>query len=255
MEVHDSNFGNSRITVISGHYGSGKSELAVNYALHLANRFYSDNKPENYKNQNSDGESNSIMLFDLDIVNPYFRSRECKDLLENEGIHVVSSAEEFKDVDLPYMPPELTGAFQNKNIIGVLDIGGDPSGARVLARYHDEIKGLIDKGEADFWCVINANRPMTKAKEEIWKYIRDIRDTAGLQITGLVNNTHYFSETTPEDIYRGAELTEEVSHISGIPVVLNMVPEKLIGELNSDFKEKYSGRIFPIHIYLKKPWE
>lgn len=234
MELYDIKSNKARITAIAGHYGSGKSEISVNYALFLAN------------NQ----RSQAVTLFDLDIVNPYFRSRECTELLTASGVKVTSSAEAFPDVDLPYMPAELTALFQDQTQIGVMDIGGDPAGARVLARYGKELNGVIRTGEAEFWCVVNANRPMTKTVEEATSYVRRIRDTAGAPITGLINNTHFFQETEVQDIYRGAELVNAVSRELDIPVVFHTVRNSLLEKLNSDIET-----IFPIDIFLKKPWE
>ena len=221
-----------RITAIAGHYGSGKSEIAVNYALFLGNSI------------------EGVTLFDLDIVNPYFRSRECKALLQENSIEVVSSAEEFPDVDLPYMPPTLATLFQDKSRTGVLDIGGDPAGARVLARYGIELNKVVQSGEAEFYCVINANRPMTKTLAEAAPYVQKISDTAGVPVTGLINNTHFFHETEPEDIYRGAELVCEVSEKLGIPVAFHAVERSLADKLEKDI-----GPILPMDIHLKKPWE
>lgn len=235
MEEFDVKSKGARITAIAGHYGSGKSEISVNYALFLAEKL---------------GPEAQIGLFDLDIVNPYFRSRECRDLLEQNSIKVVSSAEAFPDVDLPYMPPELTSLFQDKSRLGVMDIGGDPAGARVLARYGIELNKVMTAGEAEFYCVINANRPMTKTRDEAISYVKKIRDTAGVPVTGLINNTHFFHETEPEDIYRGAELTESVSKELGIPVVFHAVERSLAERL-----EKEIGSILPMDISLKKPWE
>ena len=243
MGVYDVKSSKARITLIAGHYGSGKSEIAVNYALSLAQavKEQSDKAGE---------EARPITLFDLDIVNPYFRSREAAGVLTASGVKVTSSAEAFPDVDLPYMPPELTALFQNPNQIGVLDIGGDPVGARVLARYGIELNRVIAAGEAEFWCVINANRPMTKTPEAATMYVKQIENTAGVKVTGLINNTHLFSETEPEDIYRGAELAKKVSQEIGVPLVFSVVKRLLLEEfMNSN------ETVFPIDILLKKPWE
>ena len=235
MREYDVKSKASRITVFAGHYGSGKSEVSVNYALFAAKKL---------------GPEANITLFDLDIVNPYFRSRECRDVLTENAIKLIASAEDFPDVDLPYMPPELISLFQDKSRIGVLDIGGDPAGARVLARYGIEINKSVRAGEAEFFCVINANRPMTKTHEEALAYVGKIRDTAGVPVTGIINNTHFFQETEAEDIYRGAELAKSVSDALEIPVVFHAVERSLAEKLDKDI-----GEILPIDIFLKKPWE
>lgn len=243
MGVYNVSSSQARVTAIAGHYGSGKSEISVNYALFLARKLRE-------QAEETGMEAKQVTLFDLDIVNPYFRSRECQDILTANGVKVTSSAEAFPDVDLPYMPPELTALFQNPEQIGVLDIGGDPAGARVLARYGVELNKVIKAGEAEFWCVINANRPMTKTLEDARFYVQRISDTAGVPVTGLINNTHLFGETEVEDIYRGEALVNAVSETMGIPVVFHTVPRGLMDQLDHDL-----GAILPIDIFLKKPWE
>ena len=243
MGVYNVSSSQARITAIAGHYGSGKSEISVNYALFLAQKLRE-------QAEETGMEAKQVTLFDLDIVNPYFRSRECQGILTANGVKVTSSAEAFPDVDLPYMPPELTALFQNQDQIGVLDIGGDPAGARVLARYGVELNKVIKAGEAEFWCVINANRPMTKTLDEARFYVQKISDTAGVPVTGLINNTHLFGETETEDIYRGEALVNAVSETMGIPVVFHTVPRGLMDQLDHDL-----GAILPMDIFLKKPWE
>ena len=243
MGVYNVSSSQARITAIAGHYGSGKSEISVNYALFLAQKL------KEKAQENGEG-AKTVELFDLDIVNPYFRSRECQDILIAQGIKVTSSAEAFPDVDLPYMPPEVTALFQNPARIGILDIGGDPAGARVLARYGVELNKVIKAGEAEFWCVINANRPMTKTLDDARFYVQKISDTAGVPVTGLINNTHLFSSTEPVDIYKGEALVNAVSESMGIPVVFHAVKRDIIEKLDHD-----PGAILPIEIFLKKPWE
>ncbi|MEG2177214.1 MAG: hypothetical protein RRY97_10100, partial [Oscillibacter sp.] len=126
-----------RLTIVTGHYGTGKTEFAVNLALGLAEA----------------GEP--VMLADLDIVNPYFRSRERRDLLENAGIRLISSSQACTDADVPALPADLLTVLENRSVRGVLDLGGDRVGARVLARFQPKI------AEEDYQLlfVVNANRP------------------------------------------------------------------------------------------------
>lgn len=217
-----------RISIITGHYGTGKTELAVNLALALA------------------AEGNSVMLADLDIVNPYFRSRERRPLLEKAGVQVISSSQACSDADVPALPAELLTILENRQVRGVLDIGGDPVGARVLARFRPK----IIQEDYQLIYVLNANRPEVRKPEDAESYLRAIEATTGLTCTGLVNNTHLCGETTAAEIRKGAALAEAVSQKTGIPVLCHVAEERFVSEV-SDLREP----VFPITIKMKKPWE
>jgi len=217
-----------RLIIVVGHFGSGKTEVAVNLALRLAE------------------EGKSTALADLDIVDPYFRSRECADMFREKGIRLIASSKDFIDADIPAISPEVALLFDNKEIYGVLDVGGDPSGARVLARYRHKLKD----NDVAVVCVVNANRPMTNTVDKAIEYIRNIELTSGMEINYIVNNTHFCERTVKEDILDGAEMAKEVSEKTGIPVVCHTGSRELIEEL-PDLEEPY----FPIDIFMKKPWE
>ena len=226
-----------RITVITGHYGTGKSEFAVNLALGL-----------------SKSGCTNIMLADLDVVNPYFRSRESVDILNAKGIKVISSGEAFPGVDLPYMPRTISTILDDPSITGIIDAGGDPAGARVLNRYAQALK---EAGAAVVF-VVNGNRPATKTPEETITFLRRIEDASDLEVTALVNNTHLLSATALEDIVKGARLTQEVSSKTGIPILCHGVSEGLIHALinSPEGREVLSiAPAFPMELNLKKPWE
>ena len=217
-----------RICIVTGHYGTGKTEFAVNLALALA------------------AEQDNVMIADLDIVNPYFRSRERKTELEKAGIKMISSSQEAAHADIPALPAELLSIFQNRDIRGILDIGGDPVGARVLARFQPKI--ISENYELLF--VVNANRPEVRTAEAAIDYMRKIESITGLKCGGLVNNTHLCGETTEAQVRKGAALAREISEITGIPVRCHVAVERLAENL-SDLEEP----VFPISIKMKKPWE
>lgn len=217
-----------RISIITGHYGTGKTEFAVNLALALA----------------SEGEK--VLLADLDIVNPYFRSRERGDLLEAAGVRLISSSQAAHNADVPSLPAELLTILENRELRGVLDIGGDPVGARVLARFRPK----IIQEDYQLIYVVNANRPEVRTTKSAITYLRNIEAVTGLQCTGIVNNTHLCGETTEETIRAGAALASAVSAETGIPVLCHVAAEHLAPEL-SDLSES----VFPITIKMKKPWE
>ena len=219
---------NHRISIVTGHYGTGKTEFAVNLALELAK------------------SHNNVMIADLDIVNPYFRSRERKKEFDAVGVKLISSSQEAAHADIPALPAELFAIFQNRDIRGILDIGGDPVGARVLARFQPQIV----REDYELLFVVNANRPEVRTADSAIEYLRKIEDITGLKCSGLVNNTHLCGETTEAEVRNGAALAADISQKTGIPVRCHVAVERLSGEL-ADLNEP----LFPISIKMKKPWE
>ena len=219
----------NRLSVVVGHCGSGKTEVSLNLVRDLRKR------------------EDRVALADLDIVNPYFRSRERKTFLDAQGIRLITSSQACADADIPSMPAELAVLFDDKSIKGVLDVGGDASGARVLARYRRQLKAC----SASVLCVVNANRPLSDTPEKVEQYIRSIEATSGLSIDGIINNTHLCGETEWSDVLRGAELVQRVSEETDIPVFFHTYPIALL-EVN---RAPENIPLFPIEIYMKKPWE
>ena len=215
-----------RLTLVTGHYGTGKTEFSVNLALALAEA----------------GERTA--LADLDIVNPYFRSRERRELLEAAGVRLIATPQALADADVPALPAELHALLEDRTVRGVLDIGGDSSGARVLARYRPRIV----KEDYRLLYVVNAARPEVRTAERSAEVLRAIETVTGLACTGLVNNTHLCGETTAEDIREGAALAEEVSRLTGVPIVCHVAEARFQDQLRE-------LSLFPIEIRMKKPWE
>nr|WP_326166676.1 hypothetical protein [uncultured Oscillibacter sp.] len=215
-----------RLTIVTGHYGTGKTEFSVNLALALA------------------GGGERTALADLDIVDPYFRSRERRDLLEAAGVRLIASPQSCADADVPALPAELLSVLEDRTVRGVLDVGGDPSGARVLARW----RARLLREDCQVLCLVNASRPEVRSAEGTVEYLRGIEAVTGLPCTGLVNNTHLCGETTAEVVRAGADLAEEVSRRTGIPVVCHAAEERLADQL-ADLP------LFPIEIRMKRPWE
>ena len=214
-----------RLTIVTGHYGTGKTEFSVNLALALA------------------GEGEQVMMADLDIVNPYFRSRERKALLEDAGIRLICSSQACSDADVPALPAEVLTILENRDVRGVLDIGGDPVGARVLARFRPKIL----QEDYQLVYVLNANRPEVRTPESAISYLRAIEATTGLTCGGIVNNTHLCGETTEREIRKGADLAERVSRETEIPVLCHVAEERFADHL-SDLREP----VFPITIKMRQ---
>lgn len=211
--------------IITGHYGSGKTEFAVNFAISLAQKGY------------------DVTLADLDIVNPYFCSREKTQALNERGVRVIASL--GGGADLPALNPAVTALFE-PGVCGVIDMGGDPAGARVLGRYAERIRAIAH----ELLCVLNFNRPETATPDQAERYLRQIERSAKLTATGLIHNTHLCLETTAADVLRGAELAEEVSRRVGLPVLYHAFPRWVEG-LSGLAPET----LFPMELMMKKPWE
>jgi len=222
-------FNEKRLRIITGHYGSGKTEFAVNYTLGLA----------------ATGQKTAIV--DLDIVNPYFRSRQMEPFFEEKGIRVISSSMKGLSGDIPALSPEIFTVFQDKSYQAVIDVGGDRAGARALGRYHE----YLDIEPYEMMFVLNGNRRMTHDLDGSINYIREIEAGSRQKITSLVNNTHLCGETTIEEIMKGQQLCEQVSDALGLPIKYIVVQKDLVSSLPKNLK----GEVFPIDIYMKKPWE
>ncbi len=217
-----------RIRIIIGHYGSGKTEFSINYALKL----------------NELGKK--VAIADLDVVNLYFRSREKASLLESKGIKVIGASIKGNALDLPAISGEVLGPLQDSTYETILDVGGDPAGARALGRYHE----YFIQGNYDMFFVLNANRPETGTVEEALEFVRKIEDTSRAKITGIVNNTNLLMSTTIEDVLRGHELSLELSKLTGIPLKYNVMLSKLATLL----PDNLIGEIFPIELYMREEW-
>ena len=147
--------------------------------------------------------------------------------------------------DLPALNPAVFSLLES-GVCGVLDVGGDPAGARVLGRFAQKIRQI----EHEFLCVLNFNRPETATPEKAERYLREIEHSAQLTATGLINNTHLCEETTVEDVLRGEKLAQAVAASVGIPVLYNAFSRRLTGEVDLP-KET----LFPMDLMMKKPWE
>lgn len=222
-----------RIRVIVGHYGSGKTEFSVNYALNLAM------------------QGKKCAIVDLDIANPYFRSRERKELLEEKGVNVYSNIFGYNiTADLPAISAGIKAPLENIHCDTVVDAGGDDSGARILIQFE---KYFIPQN-CDIFCVINGNRPETKTLEGACRHISRIEKETGLKTTGLINNTHLLSETKVNDILKGYHLCLELSEKLEIPLKYNCCTSALMDELKEKTNTLSGFTVFPIRLYMRERW-
>ena len=201
-----------RLTLFAGHYGSGKTNIAVNYALSLA------------------GAGKKVCIADLDIVNPYFRTKDSERELEAAGIQLISPQYANTNVDLPALPAQSYRLVQDKSVFGIMDIGGDDRGAYALGRFAPAIKAENDFRMA---FVVNCHRPLTANVEDTLEIMREIEAASGLRFTCIVNNSNLGSETTVQTVLDSLPFIEELCLASGLPLWMHTaeasVAEKLSG--------------------------
>jgi hypothetical protein len=222
-----------QVIVIVGGYGSGKSEVSVNLARYLI--------------LNQEDKVN-ISIADLDIVNPYFRSREAGEQLDKLGIKSIIPIGEKFHADLPIILPQIKGAIQDPQGKLILDVGGDDAGARVLS----SLGSAFDRETYDLLLVLNARRPFTADVEGSCETIRSIEESSRLNFTGIIANTHLLENTTPEIVYEGLELANEVSKKTGLPIKFISVLDELVDKLDLS---KIDVPIVTLNRSLLKPWE
>ena len=215
------------MSVFAGHYGSGKTNIAINYALMLK------------------GEGNNVTLADLDIVNPYFRSKDSEKMLEEKGVRLISSEFANSNVDLPSLPADTYSIIDSHDVFAVLDVGGDDRGALALGRYVPSIK---DENDYDMFFVINKYRPLTKTPELTIEVMQEIEQAAGIKFTAIVNNSNLGRETTAEDVEASISYAEEVSRLAGIPVAFTTVNEEIFDAVKADNK-------LPISLFVEQSWQ
>lgn len=218
-----------RITIFAGHYGSGKTNAAVNYALKL-----------------SEGGRRTAIA-DLDIVNPYFRTKDSAEVLEKHGIRLISSPYANTNVDTPALPPEAYAVVDDETLFSVIDVGGDDRGALALGRYADAIR---ESGDFEALFVVNRCRYLTRDAQSTVEVMREIEEAASIRFTGIVNNSNLGGETTAETVLESVEYANEVSRLTGLEVRMTTVEKSVAAEL-----EGKVPNLFPIEIYVKQSWQ
>ncbi len=198
------------ITLMCGHYGSGKTNVAVNLAYEL-------------KKQHE-----NTAIADLDIVNPYFRTRDSEAELKDAGIRVICSRYAGTNLDAPAMPPEMYAITEDKTMKTIVDVGGDDRGAYALGRLS---KMITDEGDYEMLMVINRSRPLTRDAKSTIEVMREIEAACRIPFTGLVNNTNLGRETTADDVISSIAYANEVSSLTELPVVMTTVREDIAGGL------------------------
>lgn len=199
-----------RITLLSGHYGSGKTNIAVNLAFLLKK------------------EHERVAIADIDIVNPYFRTKDSEDELQSEGIRVISSEFANTNVDVPALPASVYSITEDKNLTAIIDVGGDDRGALALGRWRDAI---LEEDNYEMLMVVNRFRPLTRTPESTIEVMREIEFAAKMNFTGVVNNSNLGEETSAEDVLASLEYADEICRMTGLPLKMTCVSAQLYPEL------------------------
>lgn len=211
-----------RITIFCGHYGSGKTNVAVNFALKLKQ------------------VRDEVSVLDLDIVNPYFRTKDSLEELKAAGIRLIASQYANSNVDIPALPQDMYSITDNQNVNAVVDVGGDDRGALALGRLAPKIR---EENNFEMLMVINCYRPLTRTADEVMEVMREIEEACNIKFTGLVNNSNLGRDTTVEDILASKEYAEAVSQKSGLPITLTSVREDFLYEI-----EGKMPNVFPLNL-------
>jgi hypothetical protein len=218
------------IVVVVGNYGSGKTEVSINLAVHRK------------------GAGVDVRIADLYLVNPYFRTREAKGPLAEMGIEVVLPSDQYLQADLPILSPLVAGMIRQPAELTLLDVGGDDVGATVLATLADAFKNKSPR----VLQVVNPLRPFTESIEGCLKVREEIEQAAKLAVDGIIGNTNLIDETSADDIYDGYEFVKRLSEQSGLALEFITVARKLLPSVDA---RRFSCPVLPIERQLVPPWQ
>lgn len=211
-----------RVTLFAGHYGSGKTNIAVNFALHLA------------------GQGKAVTLADMDIVNPYYRSKDSAQELEAAGVKVIASAYANTNVDVPALPQEMYSVTEDTSRYAVLDVGGDDRGALALGRY---APAILKENDYHMIYVFNASRPLSRTAEMALEIMGEIEVAGGIPFTAIVNNTNLGLQTTAQDVLSSLSYARELSQAAKLPIKMTCAAQPLCQALQGKV-----DNLFPLSI-------
>ena len=214
-----------RITLFAGHYGSGKTNIAVNYALHLKQSGY------------------PTVIADLDIVNPYFRTKDSEKDLNEKGIELICSDFANTNLDIPSLPQTMYRVVHDRSSYAVMDIGGDDAGAVALGRFAEAI---ASENNYEMLFVLNFFRPLTRTAEEVYTVLKEIEYASKLKFTGVVNNSNLGELTTVEDIASTFNEAERLCEMSGLPLKFVSCEKGLSEKMNGK-----TEKVFPLELQKK----
>ncbi|MEE1320207.1 MAG: hypothetical protein UHM85_01570 [Acutalibacteraceae bacterium] len=214
-----------RVSLFAGHYGSGKTNIAVNYAKQL-------------KKQNL-----PVVIADLDIVNPYFRTKDSEKELKELGIDLICSEFANTNLDIPSLPQSMYRVIHDKSIYAVMDIGGDDAGAVALGRF---APSLMSENAYDMFFVVNFYRPLTKNAQDAFVVLKEIEAASGMKFTGIINNSNLGSLTKAEDVLSTEAEVKKLCDMSGLPLVFTSAEERVCEEIGGR-----AEKLFPLVLQSK----
>lgn len=207
-----------RITIFCGHYGSGKTNIAVETALSLRQRF------------------EKVLIADIDIVNPYFRTKDSEKLLAEKGVKLISSQFANTNLDVPALPQSMYAVVDDKSYRAVIDVGGDDRGAVALGRLRDKI---IEENDYEMLAVVNFYRPLTQNPLDAYNIMLEIERACGIPWTGIINNSNLGAQTSAADVLNSNFYAEKLSELSLVPLKMSTVKNTLYEELKDKIKNLY----------------
>ncbi len=205
-----------RISILAGHYGSGKTNVALNLAMQEKK------------------QGKQVAIADLDIVNPYFRTKDSAEELRQAGIRLISSEYANTNVDIPALPPDMYAVVDDKDTTFILDIGGDDRGALALGRL---TPAILKEQNYQMLLVVNFYRPLTRDTESLMEVMKEMESASGIAFTGIINNSNLGEMTQAEDVLASVEKAKAFSLATFLPIVMTTVREDLFGSLEGKIED------------------
>ena len=218
-----------RIKIFVGSFGSGKTEIAINYSIYCRKSY------------------TKVAIVDLDIVNPYFRTREAKDAINLKDIKVIAPEGEMAYADLPLISPEIKGLIQDSEYHLILDVGGDDIGTVVLGNFKSVIEGL----DYEMLLVVNPYRPFTQSVPQIKQMAQEIENSSRLKISGIISNPNLSRQTDEKIIKQGHILIKQASQKLNLPIEFICIDEQFSQKVK---REDFVEPIFYINRFMRLPW-
>jgi CobQ/CobB/MinD/ParA nucleotide binding domain. len=223
------NFNFKKFIIVCGHYGCGKTNFCINLAFDLSRL------------------GKKVSIVDIDIVNPYFRASEYKDILSAKNINIISPAYALSTLDIPALSSEIYSIFSNDDDHVIIDTGGDDAGVTALGRFSSNI---IESKNYTMLYLVNSYRALTKTTSEAVTIFHEIEAASKLKVTGIVNNSHLKAKTSAKDIINSCEFADNVAFELNLPVIITTAPANIYNELVDKINNLYK-----VNIHVKSSWE
>lgn len=211
-----------RVTLIAGHYGSGKTNIAVNMALDLAK------------------QKDNVAIADLDIINPYYRTLDSRAELEAAGVRLIVSPFANSNLDIPALPQEMYAVVDDRSLNCIIDVGGDDTGAVALGRLAPKLR---EEDDYDMYLIVNRFRPLTRTAEEVAEVRLEIEAACGLRFTGVINDSNLGALTTAETVLSSVQFGKDCAKATGLPLVATTIEASLLAELEGKVPDLFPMKL------------